>query len=274
MIPASFTYRRAGSIAEALSLLGEYGDEAKVLAGGHSLLPLMKLRFAVPEYLVDIGRLDDLSYVREDGDTVAVGALTRHHDLQTSDLLVREVPLLAHAAGFVGDPQVRHRGTLGGSLVHGDAASDLSAVVLALNATMIVRGPGGVREIPASEFFADFFETAVEPDELLTEVRIPKPGSVGWAFEKFNRRAIDWAVVGVAVLGDAVGLVNMGPTPLRASAVEAALAGGATPAEAAEYAAEGTSPADEATATADYRRHLARVLTRRALERAHNINER
>lgn len=268
MIPAPFTYRRAGSVEEALSLLEEHGDEAKLLAGGHSLLPLMKLRFAVPEILVDIGPLGELSYVRDDGETVTVGALTRHCDMQTSDLLAREVPLLAHAAGFVGDPQVRHRGTLGGSLVHGDAASDLAAVVLALQATMVIRGPGGVREVPASEFFRDFFETAVEPEELLTDVRIPKQNSARWAFEKFNRRAIDWAVVGVAVAGNAVGLVNMGPTPLRASAVERALAEGAGPAEAAEYAADGTSPADEPTATADYRRHLARVLARRALERA------
>lgn len=270
MIPAPFTYRRAGSAEEALSLLEEYGDEAKLLAGGHSLLPLMKLRLAVPEVVVDIGRVSDLSYVRDEGDTVAVGALTRHRDMEVSDLLGREVPVLAHAAGFVGDPQVRHRGTLGGSLVHGDAASDLSAVVLALNATLVARGPGGAREIPAGEFFQDFFETALEPEELLTEVRIPKQGTVGWGFEKFNRRAIDWAVVGAVVAGDAVALVNMGPTPLRAGAVERALAGGAAPSEAAEYAAEGTSPGDEPSASADYRRHLARVLVRRALEHSRN----
>lgn len=266
MIPAPFTYRRAESAEEALSLLEEYGDEAKLLAGGHSLLPLMKLRLAVPEVLVDIGQLTGMSYVRDEIDTVAIGALTRHRDLEVSDLLAQEVPLLAHAAGFVGDPQIRHRGTIGGSLVHGDAASDLSAVALALNATLVARGPGGTREIPAGEFFQDFFETALEPEELLTEVRIPKQGFAGWGFEKFNRRAIDWAVVGVAVAGGSVGLVNMGPTPLRAAEVERALAGGASPAEAAEHAAEGTSPGDEPGATADYRRHLARVLVRRALE--------
>lgn len=266
MIPAPFRYRRADSAEEALSLLGEHGDEAKLLAGGHSLLPLMKLRLAVPEVVVDIGRVPDLSYVRDGVDTVAVGALTRHRELETSELLAREVPLLAHAASFVGDPQIRHRGTIGGSLVHGDAASDLSAVVLALNATLVARGPGGSREIAAAEFFQDVFETALEPDELLTEIRVPKQNSTGWAFEKFNRRAIDWALVGVAVAGDSVGLVNMGATPLRAGAVERALAGGATPTEAAEHAAEDTNPADELEATAEFRRHLARVLVRRALE--------
>lgn len=271
MIPAPFTYRRADSADEAVALLEEHGDDAKLLAGGHSLLPLMKLRLAVPEILVDIGRVPDLSYVREDGDAVAVGALTRHRDIETSELLARQVPLLAHAAGFVGDPQIRHRGTIGGSLAHGDAASDLSAVLLALDATMVARGPSGTREIPAADFFSDFFETALEPDELLTEIRIPTPVVPGWGFEKFNQRAIDWALVGVATVGNSVALVNMGPTPLRAHGVERALAGGAGPAEAAEYAAEGTSPGDESGAGAEYRRHLARVLTRRALERSREL---
>lgn len=271
MIPAPFTYRRAGSAEEALALLDEYGDDAKLLAGGHSLLPLMKLRLAVPEIVVDIGRVTDLSYVREDGNAIAIGALTRHRELETSELLAREVPLLAHAAGFVGDPQIRHRGTVGGSLAHGDAASDLSAVLLALDATLVARGPSGTREVPAADFFSDFLETALEPEELLTEIRIPTPVAAGWGFEKFNQRAIDWAVVGVATVGNSVGLVNMGPTPLRAHGVERALAGGATPAEAAEYAGEGTSPGDEASASADYRRHLARVLTRRALEHSREL---
>lgn len=160
---------------------------------------------------------------------------------------------------------MRHRGTIGGSLAHGDAASDLSAVVLALDATLMARGPNGTREIPAQDFFRDFFETALEPDELLTEIRLPKQGSAGWGFEKFHVRAIDWALVGVAVAGEAVALVNMGPIPLRATAVEQGLAAGAPPAEAAEHAAEGTSPGDEPSASADYRRHLSRVLVRRAL---------
>ncbi|CAM00488.1 carbon-monoxide dehydrogenase medium subunit [Saccharopolyspora erythraea NRRL 2338] len=268
MIPAAFTYRRAGSVDDALALLAEHGEDAKLLAGGHSLLPLMKLRLAVPEVVVDLGGLPDLSYVEDRGDTVAIGAMTRHHDLATSELLGREVPLLAHAAGTIGDPQVRHRGTIGGSLVHGDPASDLPAVALALDAVLVVRGPAGSREVPATEFFKDFFETAVEPGELLTEIRIAKRGGQGWDFQKFTRRAIDWAIVGVAVAGDAVALVNMGPKPMRASAVEAALAAGASPAEAAEHAAEGTSPPDEHNAGAAYRQHLAKVLVRRALENA------
>ena len=268
MIPAAFTYRRATSVDEALALLAEHGEDAKLLAGGHSLLPLMKLRLAVPEVVVDVGRLADLSYVRDEGGTVAVGALTRHHDLEFSDLLAREVPLLAHAAGTIGDPQVRHRGTIGGSLVHGDPASDLPAVVLALDAVLVVRGPSGSREIPATEFFLDFFETAVGPDELLTEIRIAKRAGQGWDFQKFTRRAIDWAIVGVAVAGDNVALVNMGPKPMRAAGVEAALTGGATVAEAAERAAEGTSAPDEHNASTAYREHLAKVLVRRALENA------
>ncbi|MFR9732017.1 FAD binding domain-containing protein [Saccharopolyspora sp. MS10] len=265
MIPAEVRYHRAGSVDEALRLLAEHGEEAKLLAGGHSLLPLMKLRLAVPEVLVDVGGLRELAFVEDAGDAVRIGALTRHHDLATSALLARELPLLARAAGTVGDPQVRHRGTLGGSLAHGDAAGDLPAVVLALDGVLVLTGPGGTREVPAAEFFVDFFETALAPDEVLTEVRVPKRAG-GWDFQKFTRRASDWAVVGVAVAGDAVALVNMGATPLRARAVEAALAAGSTPAEAAERAAEGTSPADEPTASAEYRRHLARVLVRRALE--------
>ncbi|GAB2661431.1 xanthine dehydrogenase family protein subunit M [Saccharopolyspora gloriosae] len=265
MIPAAFTYHRAESVDDALRLLAEHGDDAKLLAGGHSLLPLMKLRLAVPELLVDVTALRELAFVEDAGPEVRIGALTRHHDLANSALLARAVPLLAHAAGTIGDPQVRHRGTLGGSLAHGDAAADLPAVVLALDAVLVLRGPDGTRDVPAAEFFVDFFETALEPGEIITEVRVPKQ-TAGWDFQKFTRRAIDWAVVGVAVAGDAVALVNMGATPLRATAVETALAAGAPLAEAAERAADGTSPADEPAASADYRRHLARVLVRRALE--------
>ena len=268
MIPAPFTYHRARSVDEALELAAEHGEYAKFLAGGHSLLPLMKLRFALPEVVVDIGPLRELSYVRDQGDHIAVGALTRHHDLEHSGLLARELPLLARAAGQVGDPQVRHRGTIGGSLAHADPASDLPAVVLALDATLVARGPGGSRQIPAGEFFSSLFETALEPGELLTEIRVPKPAGAGWSFQKFTQRAIDWAIVGVAVQGGRVTLVNMGGTPLRAATVEAALAGGASPADAAAHAAEGTSAASDIRATREYREHLSRVLVSRALTEA------
>jgi carbon-monoxide dehydrogenase medium subunit len=271
VIPAKFAYARAGSADEAIALLGEHGDEAKVLAGGHSLVPLMKLRLATPSVLVDVSDVRDLSYVRDEGDHIAVGALTRHHDVEHSDVVRAAVPLLAAAAGHVGDPQVRHRGTLGGSLAHGDPASDLPAVVLALGGTIVARGPGGERTIAASDFFEGFLETALAPDELVTEVRLRKTNGAGWAFEKFNRRAQDWAIVGVAaVTGDrpGVALVNMGATPVRATAVEEALASGASAADAAEAAAEGTDPPSDINASPEFRRHLARVLTARALDRA------
>ncbi len=271
MIPAKFDYQRAGSAEEALSLLGQYGDDAKLLAGGHSLLPLMKLRLAAPAVLVDIGRLSDLSYVREDGDSIAIGALTRHRDLETSPVLAEHVPLLARAASFVGDPQVRHRGTIGGSLSHGDPASDLPAVVLALGGTLVARGPGGVRSVGAGEFFKGFLETALAPDELLTEIRVPKVGGAGWSFQKFNRRAQDWAIVGVAAVHNGttgVALVNMGSTPVRAGAVESALASGASAAQAAAHAADGLDPPADLNASPEYRRHLAEVLVRRALVEA------
>jgi carbon-monoxide dehydrogenase medium subunit len=267
MIPAAFDYARAGSADEALSLLRQHGDEAKLLAGGHSLLPLMKLRLATPSVLVDIGRLADLSYVRDDGEVVAVGALTRHHDVVGSELLREQVPLLPAAAATIGDPQVRHRGTIGGSLVHGDPASDLPAVVLALGGTLVVRGPAGERSIAATDFFTGFLETAVQPDELLIEIRLPKVPDAGWSFQKFHRRSQDWAIVGVAaVAGAGVALVNMGSVPLRATAVEQALASGASAADAAASAADGTEPPSDLNATVDYRNHLARVLVRRALE--------
>lgn len=277
MIPAPFEYERASSVDEAVALLGQHGDEAKLLAGGHSLLPLMKLRLATPSVLIDVGRLAELAYIRDEADHVAVGALTRHHDLETSELLREHVPLLAAAASHVGDPQVRHRGTLGGSIAHGDPASDLPAVVLALDGTLVACSPGGTREIAAMDFFRGFLETALAPDEMLTEVRVPKISADGWSFQKFNRRAQDWAIVGVAAVHEAdptprdqpartrVALVNMGSTPLRAAAVETALAGGASAATAAESAAEGTDPPADLNASAEYRRHLARILVRRAL---------
>jgi aerobic carbon-monoxide dehydrogenase medium subunit len=272
MIPAAFDYQRASSVDEAVALLSQHGDDAKLLAGGHSLLPLMRLRLATPGVLVDIGRIDGLSYMHDDGDTVRIGALTRHHDLEHSDLLRTRVPLLVEIAGQIGDPQVRHRGTIGGSIAHGDPASDLPAALLALRATLVVRGPGGERQIPIDDFFTAFLETALAPDEVLVEIRVPATGSAGWSFQKFSRRAQDWAVVAVAaVLADGspgVGLVNMGSTPLRAAGVEEALGAGVSVGDAAARADEGTDPPEDLNASPDYRRHLARVLVRRALEAA------
>ena len=270
MIPAAFDYVRADSIDELLAALIEHGDEAKILAGGMSLLPLMKLRLAVPSVLVDAGRLNNLRYVRDGGDHIAVGALTRHRDLETDGLLGAECGVLRAVAAEVGDNQVRHRGTIGGSVAHGDPASDLPAVLLALDADFVVRGASGERVVAAAEFFTGFLETTIAPDELLTEVRVPKTGANNFSYQKFNRRAQDWAIVGsVAVKANGttrVGLVNMGPTPLRARGVEAALAGGAPAAEAADAAVDGTEPSADINATSEYRGHLARVLTRRALE--------
>ena len=269
MIPAPFEYVRAESADAALAALVEHGDEAKLLAGGMSLLPLMKLRLATPTVLVDVGRLRELSYVRDAGDHVAIGALTRHRDLEISDLLAAECAPLCAVAAEVGDNQVRHRGTLGGSVAHGDPASDLPAALLALDATFSVRGPAGEREIAAGDFFHGFLETALAPDELLTEVRVPKVPGARFSYEKFNRRAQDWAIVGALAVrnGDArVALVNMGGTPLRARGVEEALAAGSTVADAAEHAAEGTEAPGDLNATPEFRDHLARVLVRRALE--------
>lgn len=272
MIPAAFDYKRAGSIEEAIAILADNGDDAKLLAGGHSLLPLMKLRLATPALLVDVGRLDDLRYIRDDGDQVAIGALTRHTAVEHDDLLAEHLPLLRHAAGQVGDPQVRHRGTIGGSIAHGDPASDLPAVLLALRSTLVAQGANGRREIAIDDFFTGFLETSLAPDEMLVEVRVPKATGAGWSFQKFNRRAQDWAIVGVAAVRSngttGIGLVNMGSTPLRAQAVEDALAGGASADEAAGHADEGTEPIADLNASVDYRRHLARVLVRRALDEA------
>jgi aerobic carbon-monoxide dehydrogenase medium subunit len=272
MIPAPFDYVRADSAAAALAALGEHGDEAKLLAGGQSLLPLMKLRLATPAVVVDVSRASELAYVREDGDVLAIGAMTRHCDVAGSDSVTAHAPLLACAAGQVGDPQVRHRGTIGGSVAHADPSADLPTALLALDASYIVRGPGGERTIPAAKFATGFLESVLAPDELLVEVRVPKATGLGWGYEKFTRRAIDWATVAVAVQARdgvvAVALANMGPTVLRAAATEAALAAGSGATDAAAYADEGTSPAADVTASADYRRHLARVLTKRALETA------
>jgi len=272
VIPAAFDYVRVGSVDEAVATLAEHGEEAKLLAGGHSLLPLMKLRLATPALLVDVGRLRDLSYVREDDGQLLIGALTRHHELATSPVALAGAPILAHVAGQIGDPQVRHRGTVGGSLAHGDPASDLPATLLALGGTVVAQGPRGRREIDLAEFHRGFFEVALDPDEMLVEVRVPRSPAGQWAFEKLTKRAQDWAIVGAAVArtpsGVGVGLINMGPVPIRAHAVEAALAAGASAAEAAERADEGTEPPSDLNGSATYRRHVARVLVRRALEKA------
>lgn len=269
MIPAAFDYTVAESAEHAIQLLGEYGDESKLLAGGHSLIPMMKYRLATPTQLIDVGRLDDLSYINRDNGHIAIGAMTRHAQLETSDVLAADCPLLQHVASLVGDPAVRHRGTLGGTLAHSDPASDLPAAVLALGGIIVAQGPGGRREISSTEFFTGYFESALTEDEMIVEIRIPA-GTAGWNYQKFNRRAQDWAIVGVAVAdgGKGITLVNMGSTPIRATAAEEALAGGASIADAAALAADGTSPPEDLNADTEYRTHLAQVLTRRALEAA------
>ncbi|MCP3855713.1 MAG: xanthine dehydrogenase family protein subunit M [Actinomycetia bacterium] len=272
MIPVAFDYQRAESADEAVAALAEHGDEAKLLAGGHSLLPMMKLRLAVPSVVIDVGRVTDLSYVNDGGDHVAIGALTRHRDVETNDLVASQAPLLAKATTQVGDPQVRHRGTIGGSLAHADPAADLPSVLLAMGGSLVAKGPNGERVIPAGEFFTSFLESTLAPDEMLTEVRIPKMPDAGWSFQKFNRRAQDFAIVGCSVVRQngscGIGLVNMGSTPLSASAAEAAISGGSSVEDAAAVAAEGTDPSSDLNASEEYRRHLARVLVRRGLEEA------
>lgn len=265
MIPAPFDYARAESVEQAVALLAEHGDDAKLVAGGHSLLPMMKLRLAVPSVLVDVRPVTDAAYVRVVGDEVAIGALTRHRDLVNSTVLRDQAPLLSRVAAFVGDPQIRNRGTIGGSLAHADPAADLPAAVLASEGTLVVQGHNGRREVPATEFFTGYFETALQPDEMLVEIRVPRTGPNGAHYEKFVRRANDWAIVGVATVAGRVALANMGSAPLRATAVETALAEGASPADAAALAAEGTAPVSDMHADGAYRMHLARVLTRRAL---------
>jgi carbon-monoxide dehydrogenase medium subunit len=278
VIPASFDYDVAESVDHAIELLGAGGGDAKLLAGGHSLIPAMKLRIARPSKLVDLGRLSDHSYVKDGGTHVAIGALTRHAGIASDALLAEHCPIVSYTAGQIGDPQVRHRGTLGGTLSHGDPASDMPAVMLALGAELVARGKGGERVIPAAEFFTGVFETALAPDEVLVEARVPKlAASAGWAYVKANRRAQDWATVGVAALvhrdngsiaGASIGLVNMGGTPLRARAAEDALAGGASVAEAAALVTKDTEPPSDHAGSSEYRAHLAQVIARRALEQA------
>lgn len=280
MIPLAFDYEVAESADHAVQLLGQYGDEAKLLAGGHSLLPIMKLRLAAPTVLIDIGRVNDLKYVRDEGEHIAIGAMTRQADLEVNPILQEHCGLVAYTASLVGDPSVRHRGTLGGSLSHGDAASDLPTAIRALDAELVVQGSSGQRTIAAADFFQDYLQTQLEPDEILTEIRVPKLSpSAGWSYKKFNRRAQDWAVVGAAAVVERsngtissarIGLTNMGSTPVRATSTESALSGAdpGSVAEAANMADEGTEPSSDIAASSEYRRHLARVLTKRAVEEA------
>ena len=279
MIPLAFDYEVAESADHAIELLGQHGEEAKLLAGGHSLLPIMKLRLAAPTVLIDLGRVEELKYVRDEDDHIAIGAMTRHTDVEYNSLLQEQCGLLAYTASLVGDPSVRHRGTIGGSISHGDAASDLPSALLALEGQFVVKGPQGERTVAAGNFFKDYLETDLAPDEVLTEIRVPKLSGAGWSYKKFNRRAQDWAVVGAAAvversngtIGAArIGLTNMGSTPLRATAAEGALSGAdaGSLAEATQNADEGTSPSSDIAASAEYRRHLARVLSRRAVEEA------
>jgi len=282
MIPGAFDYVKPTTVNDALAALAEQGEDAKVIAGGQSLLPLLRLRLAYPSALVDIGAVDELRGVRVDGDRLVIGAMTTHHTVMTDPLVRQHAPLLAAATAAVADPAVRHRGTFGGSLAHADPAADLPGSVLALDAELVIQGPSGRRTVPAAEFFVDYLETVLGPGDLLVEIRVPTLGD-GWGFhyEKFNRVAQAYAIVGVAAvvrrangsIAEArVGLTNMGATPVRASAAEAALAGADASAEAIRSASRqadaGTTPPSDLGGQADYRRHLAQVLTGRAVMKA------
>ncbi|MGW4523196.1 FAD binding domain-containing protein [Amycolatopsis sp. NPDC004378] len=281
MIPASFDYVRPSTVDEAVQALAAAGEDAKVLAGGQSLLPVLRMRLAAPTTLIDLGRVAELRGVREEGDELVIGSMTTHYDVQRDALVAEHAALLKEATDTVADPQIRHRGTLGGAIAHADPAGDLLAPVLALDASLVVAGPSGRRTVPAAEFFQDLFTTALAPDELLVEVRVPK--HTGWRahYEKFNRVAQAWSMVAVAVtvrteagvIEEArVALTNMGSTPIRASGVEAALVGVQASADAiraaASHAAEGTNPPVDSNADVEYRRHLAEVLTGRAIAAA------
>jgi len=281
VIPAKFDYTRPSSLDEALSALASGGEDAKVIAGGQSLLPLLRLRFAYPSVLVDVGGVSALRGVRDVGDALEIGALTTHYELTRDPLVAAHCGLLAEAAGMIADPAVRHRGTIGGALAHADPAGDLPAVVTALDATIVAVGPNGERSISPGEFFSDYLTTTLAPGEILTAVRVPKLDGWGYRYEKFNVTAQAWAIVGVAAVAQRsngqvsaarVGLTNMGSVPVRAHAVEAAAAGGeasaAALAAAAAHADDGTNPPSDLRGAADYRRHLARVLTGRALAAA------
>jgi carbon-monoxide dehydrogenase medium subunit len=279
MIPAAFAYARPSTIDEALQAVASGGEDVKILAGGQSLIPVMRLRLAAPETVVDLTRVAELRGVREEDDAIVIGAMTTHSDVIADPLIAQHAPLIAEATETVADRQVRHRGTFGGALAHADPAGDLPAVALAMDAEFVIAGLTGRRTVPAAEFFVDYLTTALEEGELLVEIRVPKlNGTWGMHYEKFNRVAQAWSIVAVAALvrreggriAEArIGLTNMGPTPLRASGVETALvdveATREAVAAAAEHAAEGTSPSSDLNAQADYRQHLARVLTRRAV---------
>jgi carbon-monoxide dehydrogenase medium subunit len=278
--PVPFDYEVAESVDHAIELLGEHGEDAKLLAGGHSLIPLLRLRLAAPTVLIDVGRLDDLNYVREEDDHLAIGALTHHRQIHNNETVNEHCGILAHTAGMLGDPSVQHRGTIGGAVAHGDPSGDLPSVITALESEVVVKGPDGERTISAADFFLDWLYTALDEGEVVTEVRVPKLSSdTGWSYKKFSRRSQDWAVVGVAAIIEKsngnidsarIGLTSMGSTPIRATAVEEALSGASADdvAEAAESADEGTSPASDDAASEEFRRHLARVWTRRAVEEA------
>lgn len=285
MIPAEFDYVAPTTLAEAVTALGEAGEDAKILAGGQSLIPVLRLRLSFPTVLVDLGRVDELRGVRDDGDALVIGAMTRHSDVLDDPLVRQHAGLLVEATATVADPAVRHRGTFGGALAHADPAGDLAAVALALDAELVAEGPGGRRTIAARDFFLDYLETALSPDEILAEVRLPKlEGSWGFRYEKFHRVAQAWAIVGVAAavrkdggsIAEArIGLTNMGSTPVRSTSVEAALAGAADLAAvqaAAQSAADGTNPPSDLGAKSDYRAHLARVLTGRAVAAAAGLS--
>jgi carbon-monoxide dehydrogenase medium subunit len=277
MIPAAFEYFAPTTVDEALAILREH-DDAKVLAGGQSLMPALRLRLAAPESIVDIGKIDDLRGIRDDGDALVIGAMTPHSTVQADPLVTDHARLISLATATVGDPQIRHRGTFGGSLAHADPAADLPVVAVALDASLVIAGADGRRTVPAAEFFQGVFSTALGDDELLVEVRVPKYTGWGAHYEKFSRVAQGWSIVSVAAavrvdggsIAEArVALGNMGPTPVRATAVEQALVGQSATAdavrEAAARAADGTSPVTDLNGDADYRRHLAGVLTRRAV---------
>ncbi|WP_158848397.1 FAD binding domain-containing protein [Saccharothrix deserti] len=281
MIPAAFDYVAPTTVDEAVRALAAGGEDAKVMAGGQSLIPVLRMRLAAPTLVVDVSGLTELSGVHDDGDSLRIGAMTTHYEVQRDPVVREHARLLCLATDTVADPQVRHRGTFGGSLAHADPAGDLLAPALALDAVMVCVGPSGTREIPAAEFFVDYFTTALAPDELLTHVKVPKLTGWGAHYEKFNRVAQAWSIVAVAAalrvsdgrIAEArVGLTNMGPTPVRARGVEEALVGQPATAEAittaANRAAEGADPPSDGNADAEYRAHLARVLTERAVTAA------
>jgi aerobic carbon-monoxide dehydrogenase medium subunit len=278
MIPAAFDYVAPTSVEDALAALAEHGDDAKIIAGGQSLLPVLRMRLNAPEIVIDLGRIDSLRGVRDDGDAIVIGAMTPHSVVGSDPLVNEHATLVAKAIEHLADAQVRHRGTFGGALAHADPAGDLGAPARALDASFVIQGPGGTRTVPADDFFVGLFETAIGEDEILTEVRLPKHTGWGAHYEKFVRVAHQWPIVAVAatvrveggtIVEARVGLTNMGSTPLRATAVEAALAGQPATEDAvraaAAHAADGTNPPSDLNGDADYRRHLATVITRRAV---------